>query len=308
MNMKSFFLLLLPGIMFSQSLTISNPLRFLALGDSYTIGQNVSQNERWPEQLSDSLALRGITTQTLRTIATTGWRTDQLLNAIKAQNLQSQNYNLVSLLIGVNNQFQSVPFSVYKKEFIDLLDSAIRYAGGNPGHVFVLSIPDYYYTPAGQQIGNAQISTEIDQYNLYNKHVADSLQVPYFNVTPISRQGLNQPSYVANDGLHPSGQQYSLWVNLILQQVDQVILSGLKKNKGLNDFIVYPNPCRTVLYCTPNESFSYELLDLNQRVVINNPSYALHNEIDMAKIDPGIYYLRVIKKENTHYQKIVIVQ
>src|SRR5688572_15330766 len=138
----------------------------------------------------DSLESRGFAIDTLRIIAATGWRTDNLINAIRNQNLEEQEYNLVSLLIGVNNQYQNRPFSQYVTEFPTLLDSAIRYADGHASHVFVVSIPDYAFTPFGQNLNPAEISMEIDQYNAFNQQVADSMGVAYFDITPISRQGL----------------------------------------------------------------------------------------------------------------------
>src|SRR6187402_3441111 len=109
----------------SQELNIQSPVRMLALGDSYTIGQSVAAGQRWPAQLGDSLVKRGYQIDEITYIATTGWRTDNLIQAVKGQNLQNQNYNLVSLLIGVNNQYQHTPFSKYENEFPALLDSAI---------------------------------------------------------------------------------------------------------------------------------------------------------------------------------------
>jgi acyl-CoA thioesterase-1 len=157
---------------FSQNLNIQSPVRMLALGDSYTIGQSVATGMRWPTQLGDSLIKRGYQIDEIRYIATTGWRTDNLVQAIKGQNLQSQNYNLVSLLIGVNNQFQHTPFSKYESEFPALLDSAIRYAGGDPSRVFVVSIPDYAFSPYGQSTSNPNaISTDLDNYNAYAKRL-----------------------------------------------------------------------------------------------------------------------------------------
>lgn len=206
---------------FSQNLNIQSPVRMLALGDSYTIGQSVATGMRWPTQLGDSLIKRGYQIDEIRYIATTGWRTDDLVQAIKGQNLQSQNYNLVSLLIGVNNQFQHAPFSKYESEFPALLDSAIRYAGGDPSRVFVVSIPDYAFTPYGQGSSNPNtISIELDQYNNYAKSIADAKGVVFFNITPISRLGVQKPEYVANDNLHPSGIQYTEWVKLMLEFID----------------------------------------------------------------------------------------
>jgi len=235
---------LFPILTMAQGIDVENPIRFLALGDSYTIGQSVPTNMRWPVQLSDSLAVRGIQTDTLSIIATTGWRTDNLINAIRNKDLEDKNYNLVSLLIGVNNQYQGRPFSQYVNEFPALVDSAIRYAGGDRSHVFIVSIPDYAYTPFGQQSGNPdQISEEIDQYNEYSRHVADSLQITYFDITPISQLGLVNPSYVASDGLHPSGIQYTEWVKLMLAHIDQQ-LTGTEPQLPPIDYSIEisPNP------------------------------------------------------------------
>lgn len=190
-------------------------------------------NERWPVQLKNSLISKGVFTDTLRIIATTGWRTDNLLNAISGQNLKNQNFNLVSLLIGVNNQFQGTPFTQYTTEFPALLDSALSFAGGIASHVFVVSIPDYAYTPYGQSTANpSQITTQIAQYNQFAKSVAASKNVKFFNITPISQQGLQYPNYVANDGLHPSGIQYSKWVKLMLDSIKKS--RGYRIKKGVN--------------------------------------------------------------------------
>lgn len=226
----------------AQQLSIENPIRFLALGDSYTIGQNVPSNQRWPVQFRDSLIARGYQFDTLSVIATTGWTTGNLLNAIDNQDLDNKNFNMVSLLIGVNNQYQGQNIQFYDDHFSDLLDSAIRYAGGDTNKVFVVSIPDYAYTPFGQAGGaqNAQnISSELDQYNYINDSITGVYGIKYFNITPISRQGLNDPSLVANDGLHPSGEQYSLWVELMMACIDSLALGVLEVENRIN---IYPNP------------------------------------------------------------------
>jgi lysophospholipase L1-like esterase len=213
--------LFIPFALFSQELSLQSPIRFLALGDSYTIGQGVTVDDRWPVQLIDSLEARGFENEALRIIATTGWRTDNLINGIRNQDLEAAQYNLVSVLIGVNNQYQSRPFSQYVTEFPALIDSAIRYAGGERSRVFIVSIPDFAYTPFGQGSSDPEeISMELDEYNEFSKQVADSLQIVYFDITPISRLGLQNPSYVANDGLHPSGAQYIEWVKLMLAHID----------------------------------------------------------------------------------------
>lgn len=303
--------LLLPSLSHSQTLTIENPVRFLALGDSYTIGQSVPVNARWPVQLSDSLVARGFNLDTLRIIATTGWRTDNLINAIKNQHLANQNYTLVSLLIGVNNQYQSRPFSQYITEFPALVDSSIRYAGGDKSHVFIVSIPDYAYTPFGQQSSNpGQISAEIDQYNAFSKHIADSLQIKYFNITPISRLGLQHPSYVASDGLHPSGIQYTEWVKLMLAFIDtQITATGEIATNALN-VTVYPNPSSgTVDISIPevdaNHSFDIRLYTLMGKPLANKTFHGNAGNFSIDNIPDGLYLLHIISGEKQTTRKII---
>lgn len=201
-----------------QNILVREPVRMLALGDSYTIGQSVAVDERWPEQLTAQLKSQGYQVDALKTIAQTGWRTDNLQNAVYQQ-LPLTGYNLVSLLIGVNNQYQGGALQVYASEFTQLLQQAIVLAGGNPRHVFVLSIPDYAYTPFGN--GNPEISAEIDEFNAVNKSITESNGVKYIDITPISRNGLAQPWLVAGDGLHPSAEMYRLWVLEILKHIEK---------------------------------------------------------------------------------------
>lgn len=193
-------------------------IKYLALGDSYTIGQSVAIQERFPVQLIDSLRLRGYKFDNVEIIARTGWRTDDLMTAINAQNIKDT-FDLVSLLIGVNNQYQGRPISVYRTDFRELLERAIAFAGGDKNKVFVLSIPDYGVTPFGS--ANAQqISAEIDAFNAVNLEITDSLAVRYFDITPISRLAANDAALLANDELHPSGKMYRLWVSLMLNGVE----------------------------------------------------------------------------------------
>ncbi|MCC6833948.1 MAG: SGNH/GDSL hydrolase family protein [Cytophagales bacterium] len=182
--------------------------KFLALGDSYTIGESVTESERWPTQLAAKLEF-----SEPRIIATTGWRTDQLKEAIEAATLKPE-YDLVSLLIGVNNQYQGKPILVYEREFEELLQTAIKLARGKKEKVFVVSIPDYGYTPFGKP-KQEKISEALDQYNAINKRIAEKFGVTYFNITGISRKGFDDPDLVAADGLHPSGKMYAQWVEVI---------------------------------------------------------------------------------------------
>lgn len=194
---------------------------YLALGDSYTIGQSVSPTENFPTQLKDSLNNHLSKATSNEIIATTGWRTDQLLNASEHTNRTS--YDMVSLLIGVNNQYQQKPFSQYTTEFPLLLNKAIALAQNNPKNVVVLSIPDYAYTPYGEQLNSANISEEIDEYNAFAKATVEAKGVTFIDITPITRQGLTQPNLVAIDGLHPSGKAYSLFVSAMLPSVLDIL-------------------------------------------------------------------------------------
>nr|WP_315249675.1 SGNH/GDSL hydrolase family protein [uncultured Flavobacterium sp.] len=201
---------------------ISNSVNYLALGDSYTIGQSVCETCRYPEQLKTNLkTIYPKSDFSLKVIATTGWTTTNLISAIKTQNLDS-NYDLVTLLIGVNNQYQHMDFTVYEKEFPELLNKAIALAKGNNKNVIVLSIPDYAYTPYAKnfdEMGRTKISTEIDQYNTFAESFCISKNVQFISITDITRQGLNNSNLVASDGLHPSETAYKLFVKRMLPTV-----------------------------------------------------------------------------------------
>jgi len=196
---------------------------YLALGDSYTIGESVSATENFPFQLKDSLAKSLNESGEYKIIARTGWTTTNLLSAIESEDPTSE-YDLVTLLIGVNNQFQGKPFSVYEEEFPQLLDMAIEFAKGDKNSVVVVSVPDYAFTPFGQNSSNPQqISEEIDQYNAFAKQVADLKGVAFQNITAITRAGLDNPALIANDGLHPSGEAYKLFVSRLFNRAIQAV-------------------------------------------------------------------------------------
>ncbi|MDQ6758109.1 MAG: SGNH/GDSL hydrolase family protein [Bacteroidota bacterium] len=195
---------------------------YLALGDSYTIGESVSSAERFPNQAVTFLRAQGIKINDPKIIATTGWTTRNLIDAINASPLQN-NYDVVSLLIGVNNQYQGRSIDEYKTEFTLLLNRSIQYAGGKATHVFVLSIPDYSVTPFAQNSDTARIAREIDQFNAVNKTIAQQFGVNYIDITPISREAKNDPSLIAYDGLHPSGKQYKKWAELLVPLIMKVL-------------------------------------------------------------------------------------
>ena len=196
-------------------------INYLALGDSYTIGQSVCETCRFPEQLKKNLGnLNPNNTYFLKIIAQTGWTTTNLISAINTQNLNS-NYDLVTLLIGVNNQYQNRLFSIYENEFPELVNKAIALAKGDKSNVIVVSIPDYAYTPFGQQYSNpAKISTEIDNYNAFAKKHCLEKNIEFISITDITRQGLLDTRLVASDGLHPSELAYSYFVERILPKAN----------------------------------------------------------------------------------------
>lgn len=190
-------------------------INLLALGDSYTIGESVNESERWPVQLMAALRERGWDTFDPTIIATTGWRTDDLKNAIYKQQ-PAGDFNLVSLLIGVNNQYQGKTVESYRPEFEELLQIAISVSGEREQSVFVLSIPDYGFTPFGKE-KQKSISEAIDQYNQVNREIAEKYGVTYMDITPFTRKA--DSNLIAPDGLHPSGKMYAIWVEQILKRM-----------------------------------------------------------------------------------------
>lgn len=193
--------------------------RFLALGDSYTIGESVSEADRWPDQLVNLLRDAGPGDFAAPTfIAKTGWATDELAGAIDSASPRGSFY-LVSLLIGVNNQYRGRPVEEYRLQFRHLLRTAIDFAGGHPGHVLVLSIPDWGVTPFAEGRDRAGIATDIDAFNEANREEATSEGVPYVDITASSRLAAGDPSLVAEDGLHPSGKMYRTWAEIALPVV-----------------------------------------------------------------------------------------
>lgn len=204
--------------------TIPDTLSYLALGDSYTIGQGVSPAERYPNQLADTLGQLGIPMHEPQIIAQTGWTTANLITAINNAQINTT-FDFVSLLIGVNNQYQHKPITEYQQQFEQLLQKAIVFANNDTSKVVVLSIPDYGYTPFGQA-NQATISAQIAEFNAINKAIANAYGVQYFDITPISQQALLQPNLVATDELHPSGEMYKQWVALMINNVKELLKNG----------------------------------------------------------------------------------
>jgi lysophospholipase L1-like esterase len=202
--------------------TDNTPVKtFLALGDSYTIGQSVPINDRFPDQTAALLRSNNINMATPDYIATTGWVTTNLQNAIAAQ--RPVPHDVVTLLIGVNDQYQTHDTTGYRDRFTFLLEKSIELAGGKKTNVFVLSIPDYSVTPFVSNSDRPRIRREIDWFNAINRSVTESLQVTYLDITPSTREAENDPSLLAADRLHPSGIEYGKWAVRLWQLMFPVL-------------------------------------------------------------------------------------
>ncbi len=196
-------------------------LRYLALGDSYTIGESVDESERWPIQLAEKLKQQGYSTE-VTIIARTGWTTDELWDGIQARDITPP-YDLVSLLIGVNNQYRGRDIEEYREQFVFLLTKAIEYAGGDADKVIVLSIPDWGVTPFAGNHESRKIAEAINQFNEVNRNETEKAGAHYIYITAISREAINDRSLIAGDGLHPSGKMYAMWVELTLPVVLEIV-------------------------------------------------------------------------------------
>ena len=197
-------------------------LRFLALGDSYTIGERVDPAESWPIQLAQRLQEKGLQLAAIDIIARTGWTTGDLAGAIDVA-APIGPYRLVTLLIGVNNQFRGLDIDAYRAEFASLLQRAVGLAGDRPSHVIVISIPDWGITPFASRFDVDQISAEIDLFNAVNKAETAEVGAIYIDVTGISRWAEADANLLAGDGLHPSGVMYGFWVDLILPEAMTIL-------------------------------------------------------------------------------------
>jgi lysophospholipase L1-like esterase len=207
-------------------------IRYLALGDSYTIGEGVSEAERWPVQLAGLLRQHSLTVSAPEIIARTGWTAGELTIALQAQQPEGP-FELVSLLIGVNDQYRGYDLERYRQEFRTLLQQAIELAGGDPGRVIVLSIPDWSVMPFAEGRNRSQIAAEIEQFNAVNREEAHRAAsnyagqaelglggpgVRYVDVTSLSRRAASDPALIARDGLHPPGKMYQAWAQAVLPE------------------------------------------------------------------------------------------
>jgi len=188
---------------------------YLALGDSYTIGESVPENQRWPSQLTKLLSEKNIHISLPRIIAKTGWTAKELKTEINNSKLDYP-YDWVSLLIGVNNQYQGKSLKEFKEHFEILLSDAITFAGDNKEQVFVVSIPDWGVMPFSKNLDKEKIAKEIDDFNQVIYEVCVFKGVHFVDITPISRSANNRKDFIAKDSLHPSGVQYTAWVQKII--------------------------------------------------------------------------------------------
>lgn len=205
-----------------QTMNSTQPARYLALGDSYTIGESVAESERWPVQLATSLRGKGIALDDPIIIARTGWTTDELNGAIDEQNIRGT-FDLVTLLIGVNNQYRGRSIDEYREQFKALLQRAIRFAGDSASRVIVVSIPDWGVMPFAEGRDRQRIWKEIDAFNAVNWEESVRAGAQYVDVTPISREVVRYPDLIAADGLHPSAIQYKYWVEIIEPKAEQIL-------------------------------------------------------------------------------------
>lgn len=198
-------------------------LTYLALGDSYTIGEAVEEQYRWPVQLVDKLRADSVNISDARIIARTGWTTDELMAGIEEAD-PGDGYMLVSLMIGVNNQYRGRDTGNFREELAGLIDTAINCAGGVTDNVIVLSIPDWGVTPFAAGRDQEEIAAEIDSFNRVIIDECSEAGVKYFDVSGISRKASTDLSLVAGDGLHPSGRMYEMWVGILYPYVKEIFI------------------------------------------------------------------------------------
>ncbi len=201
---------------------LSKTYTYLALGDSYTIGEGVPVADNFPYQTVQLLRRTGHDFHAAEIIAKTGWTTDELQQGIAGSCFQKK-YDFVSLLIGVNDQYRGRAVSEYAAQFEALLQQAIQFAGDRPGHVFVLSIPDWGATPFAEGRNREQITTEIDLFNDTGRHIAEKYRVQFIDITPGTREGIHDESLLTTDKLHPSGKEYARWAKELYSAIGQAL-------------------------------------------------------------------------------------
>jgi lysophospholipase L1-like esterase len=208
---KRIILIISFSIVFTSTAFMQNkPLTYLALGDSYTIGESVPSEKNFPNQTVALLRKEKIDIEDPSIIATTGWTTDELQDQLSRVRLRVP-FDFVTLLIGVNNQYRGRSTEEYATQFTELLEQAIGYAGGNANHVIVLSIPDWSVTPFAKTKNRKKIKKEIDAFNAINEKISKQYKVHYIHITTFTREAANDKTLLADDGLHPSEKEYARW-------------------------------------------------------------------------------------------------
>ena len=289
-------LIQLPAV--GQMVKIEKETVMLSLGDSYTIGASVDWDGRWPHQLMDTLRKLGVEGPEPDYIARTGWTTGDLWGAMQSRINEDKSYNLVSVLIGVNNQYQGIDVQTYYPDLKKILDRALSLVGNDTSRVMMLSIPDYAFTPFGG--GSTSISEEIEYYNDINRRTASEYRIAYFDITDISRQGIREPELVAGDGLHPSDVQYFRWVERIIPGLELQFtpLTAEMADSG-EDIRIYPNPAGSVLYIEHPGSLSrVQVADASGGVVDDLQVREVPFSLDTSMLDPGLYTLLLYQKEH----------
>lgn len=213
MNFKYLLLILLMG----SSLGLSAQ-DYLALGDSYTIGESVQESDRWPNQLAEVLKGTSLEVETVTIIAKTGWTTAELINGIESKKNTNQ-YDLVSLLIGVNNQYRGQSLERFETELIQLIKTALKYSKNGAQGVFLVSIPDWGVTPFAKDRDVKKIALEIQAFNKVIQKQANEFKLPFIDITSISKEAKTDLSLLAPDELHPSGKMYNFWVQKIKKEL-----------------------------------------------------------------------------------------
>jgi lysophospholipase L1-like esterase len=278
-----------------QRITIGPEVSMLALGDSFTIGESVSTQERWPHQFIAELRKSGVSAEDPDYLATTGWTTRGLLLRMGGIDESGKEYNLVSILIGANNQYQGLDFSIYEPELRQIIEGALDVVDRDTSRVFILSIPDYAYTPFGN--GDSNISQEIDTYNASKKEIADQYGIAFIDITPISRNGLNDPKLVAGDGLHPSGQQYLEWVQEIIPLLEYMKPAAAASNDvDITPSIeVYPNPASNqITIDSSNTIRQVQISNSNGGLVYLKKIEKLPVTVSVSHLSPGVYILALM--------------
>lgn len=197
-------------------------MRFLALGDSYTIGEGVAPDERWPNLLADFLKERGHDLAPPELVARTAWTTDELMDAIDEARPAGP-YDIVSLMIGVNDQYRARPVEQFSASFVPLLEQAIGFAAAGPRRLIVISIPDWGATPFAAGRDRALIGREIDAYNEAARSLVEARGARWHDVTELSRRVLDDPSLVVDDKLHPSGAMYRQWALSLVEPMESML-------------------------------------------------------------------------------------